>query len=153
MPDLLNPLNLFALAFEVLIKSLFVLAIIKTLDEISQKNRKITPALVWLLVIPGFNVLWNFYVAIRLSQSLKIELDERNFEVKGQPTLIIGIAYAAISSSALFIPPPKDIQNSLVYGVIGIAAIITFAQYWMKIIWYKKVLQNDSVENTEKEQL
>lgn len=153
MPDLLNPLNLFALAFEVLIKSLFALAVIKTLNEISEKNRKITPALVWLLVIPGFNVLWNFYVALRLSQSLKTELDERNFEVKGHPTLIIGIAYAAISSSALFIPPPKDIQNSLVYGVIGIAAIITFAQYWMKIIWYKKVLQNDAVENTEKQQL
>jgi hypothetical protein len=152
MPDLLNPLNLFALAFEILIKSLFALAIIKTLNEISEKNRKITPTLVWLLVIPGFNVLWNFFVALRLSQSLKDELDERNFEVQGKPTLIIGLAYAIISSSALFIPPPKDVQHSLVYGVIGIAAIVTFVQYWMKINWYKKVLQNDLVEN-DKEQL
>jgi hypothetical protein len=153
MPDLLNPLNLFAFAFEVIIKSLFALAIIKTLNEISLKNRKISPALVWLLVIPGFNVIWNFYVALRLSQSLKDELDERNFEVKGKPTLFIGLAYAIVSSSALFIPPPKDVEHSLVYGIIGIAAIVTFVQYWMKINWYKKVLQNDLVENDEKEQL
>jgi hypothetical protein len=153
MPDLLNPLNLFALAFEILIKSLFAMAIIKTLNEVSEKNRKITPNLVWLLVIPGFNIMWNFFVAIRLSQSLKEELDERNFEVNGKPTLIIGLAYAIVSSSALFIPPPKDVQNSLLYGVLGIAAIVTFVQYWMKINWYKKVLQNDSVENESKEQL
>ena len=153
MPDLLNPLNLFALAFEVLIKSLFAMAIIKTLNEVSEKNRKITPNLVWLLVIPGFNIMWNFFVAIRLSQSLKEELDERNFEVNAKPTLIIGLAYAIVSSAALFIPPPKDVQNSILYGILGIAAIVTFVQYWMKINWYKKVLQNDSVENQSKEQL
>jgi hypothetical protein len=151
MPDLLNPLNLFALAFEIIIKSLFALAIIKTLNEISEKNRKIVPALVWLLVIPGFNVIWNFFVALRLSQSLKAELDERNFEVKGQPTLLIGLAYALISSSALLLPQPKDVQNGLLYGVLGIAAIVTFVQYWMKINWYKKVLQNDAVENETNE--
>ncbi|HEX8376904.1 MAG TPA: hypothetical protein VF602_03740 [Pedobacter sp.] len=156
MPDLLNPLNLFALGFEILIKSLFALAIIKTLNEISEKNRKIVPGLVWLLVIPGFNVIWNFFVALRLSQSLKDELDERDFEVAGKPTLIIGLAYALISASALFIPQPKnvqDVQNGLLYGVLGIAAIVTFVQYWMKINWFKKVLQNDSVENDGKDQL
>lgn len=151
MADLLNPLNLFALAFEVLIKSLFALAIIKMLNEISEKNRRITPVLVWLLVIPGFNVLWNFFIALRLSQSLKEELDERNFEVQGKPTLFIGLAYAIVWSLALFIPPSKNVQHSLIYGVVVIAAIVTFAQYWMKINWYKKVLQDDMVEN-DKEQ-
>jgi hypothetical protein len=153
MPDLLNPLNLFALGFEILIKSLFAIAIIKTLNEISEKNRKIVPGLVWLLVIPGFNVIWNFFVALRLSQSLKDELDERNFEVKVKPTLFIGLSYAIVWSSPLFIPPSKDVQHNLIYGVIGIAAILTFVQYWMKINWYKQVLQNDSIENHGKDQL
>lgn len=157
MSDFLNPANLSGVAFEVLLKCLFVLAFIKALEHVAIKNRKITPALIWLLVIPGFNILWNFYVAIRFSESLKKELDDREFEVKGQPTLILGLAYAVLSACSLFLPAvamptntaspsPEEIKNILPYSILGLAWIIMFIQYWMKINWYKSVLKNDAEE-------
>ena len=156
MPDLSNPFNLLAVAFEIAIKSLFALAIINLLKEIQPHNRKIVPGLVWLLIIPELNLVWNFVVAVCVSSSLRKELDERNYDVKGQPTLILGLVYALLSCSALFIPVPKDIKdpsNSTVYGILGLAVIVFFVQYWMKINWYKTVIRNDSLEPETKEEL
>lgn len=166
MLDLLNPANLFSIAFEVLIKSFFAIAIIKTLELISPQNRRIVPGLVWLIVIPGFNLLCNFFVAIRLSESLKNELDDRDFEVSGRPTLLLGLAYAIISVLPIFLPAvtmpantaaptPADLKNLLPSGILGLASIVLFIQYWIKIIWYKKVLvsddKSDNSTNTEYE--
>jgi hypothetical protein len=85
---------------------------------------------------------------------LRKELDERNYEVKSYPTLILGLSYALISCSALFVPVPKNIKNttdSAIYGALGLAAIILFIQYWMKINWYKTVIRDDSLEHETEE--
>lgn len=152
MLDLLNPVNIFAIVFEVLIKGLFAYSIIKLFKEILPENRKIEPRLLWLLVIPGFNLLWNFYVAIRVSASIKNELTSRNFDVKNLPTLTLGIVFSILSASAIFIPVPTKVTSniSLLYGVLGLVAFAFFVQYWIKINWYKELFIKDSADNDQK---
>lgn len=145
-------LYLFSIAIGVAINVFFCLALIKTLSLVKEENRKITPILVWLILIPGFNVLWNFFVVIRMSQSIKNELDSREFEVEGNPTLYVGLSYAILSSIILFVPTPKDLNYSVGMGILAIAIIVAFVQYWMKIVWYGKVLRQDSDESEVQEQ-
>lgn len=145
-------LYLFSIGIGVAINVFFCLALIKTLSLVKEENRKITPILVWLILIPGFNVLWNFFVVIRMSQSIKNELDSREFEVEGNPTLYVGLSYAILSSIILFVPTPKDLNYSVGMGILAIAIIVAFVQYWMKIVWYGKVLRQDSDESEVQEQ-
>jgi len=145
-------LYLFSIAIGVAINVFFCLALIKTLSLVKEENRKITPILIWLILIPGFNVLWNFFVVIRMSQSIKNELDSREFEVEGNPTLYVGLSYAILSSIILFVPAPKDLNYSVGMGVLALAIIVAFVQYWMKIVWYGKVLRQDSDESEVQKQ-
>ncbi|MBC8053000.1 MAG: hypothetical protein H7Y13_08040 [Sphingobacteriaceae bacterium] len=155
MPDI-GSLSISALFFDILIKSLFVLAIIRTLQQVNPVNRRISPVLVWPLIIPFLNLLWNFFVAIELSRSIRNELASRDFEVKGYPTLIYGILYALINLGSFFVAVPTDIQNlhkNYLYVFFSLAVVIIFILYWTKINWYKAVLINDSAENESKDEL
>lgn len=145
-------LYLISIAIGVAINVFFCLALVKTLSLVKEENRRITPVLIWLILIPGFNVLWNFFVVIRMSQSIKNELDSREFEVEGNPTLYVGLSYAILSSIILFVPTPKDLNYSVGMGILAIAIIVAFVQYWMKIVWYGKVLRQDSDESEVQEQ-
>jgi len=149
MSDLLNPLNIFAIAFEVLIKGFFAFSIVRLLAQIKPENRKIQPGLVWLLVVPGWNLIWNFFVAFRLAESIKKELENRDFDVQGQPTIVLGLIFSLISISTLFIPVPTaaTTTSSIIYGVAGMAALIVFVQYWSKISWYRQLFIKDSEES------
>ncbi len=140
-----------SIAIGLAINVLFCLALVKTLLQVKEENRRIKPLLIWLILVPGFNVLWNFFVVIRMSQSIKNELDSRDFEVEGNPTLYVGLTYAILSSIILFVPVPKDLNYSIGVGVLAIAIITAFVQYWMKIVWYRNVLKHDSSENEVQE--
>jgi hypothetical protein len=146
-------LYLLSLGLGIAINVLFCLTLIKTLSYIRESNRTISPALVWLLLIPGFNTLWNFFVVARLSQSIRKELESRDFEVSGSPTLIIGLIYSFLSALVLFISPDMLKEQSIGLGIFGLAVIIAFVQYWTKVNWYKKVFQKDSEANYPDEQV
>lgn len=150
MPGISPILYYLFLALNLAINIFFCLALIRTLSLVKEVNRRMAPVLIWLLLIPGFNTFWNFFVAFKLSQSIKNELDSRDFEVNGEPTLfsglsysIIGTIYLILSLVILFNPQEKESNLAVAFNVSGLLVIVTFIQYWMKVIWYKKVLQND----------
>ena len=105
-------------------------------------------ALVWLLLIPGLGLFWNFKVVSSVASSLHKEFTERNFEIEDRPGFLYGMIYAVLSiaPSILLIIMPSLI---LLAGVLNLAAIIFFVMYWFKINWYKKVLQEDLPEDPE----
>jgi hypothetical protein len=80
-----------------------------------------------------------FVVVTRMAKSISSELMDRGFEVEEKPGYNIGMAYAILAVSANI---PMPIQ---IVGGIGMVAFILFIQYWMKISWYKKVLENDTL--------
>jgi hypothetical protein len=58
-----------ALAISVAIAVVICLIIYKSFSALPQEHRKLEPGLVWLLLIPCFNVIWNFIVFLKLSDS------------------------------------------------------------------------------------
>lgn len=158
---------IFIAAFiSLLMTGFFCYTITRTLAHVSPENQDIKPKFIWLLLIPGFNWIWNFFVASKLSSSLKKELVARDFEVTQRPTLTQGMLYAAISLISVvpsmmirmsattaeeILSATKNIPENVAMAIeiIGILQIILFLTYWSKISWYKNVLEKDEQTNYE----
>jgi len=65
--------------------------------------RKQEPAMVWLLLIPCFSIVWNFFVYLPLSRSYKAYFDSINRTDVGDCQYGIGLAYS-ILYAAFFVP-------------------------------------------------
>ncbi|EOR95904.1 hypothetical protein ADIARSV_0917 [Arcticibacter svalbardensis MN12-7] len=158
--------QIFQAALILLITGSFCYSITKILDHIAEENRLIQPRLIWLLLIPGLNLIWNFVVASKLSLSIKNEMVARDFDITGKPTYIQGLLYAIISLIGVIptviilfsartpeeiIQAAKVIPDNVVIAieVIGIIQIILFITYWTKISWYKNILENDEKKPNE----
>ena len=110
----------------------FLLTLQNTLKAISDENRRMPPANVWLLFIPLFNIVWQFIVVDKIAQSIAAECARLNLPVKeDKPTYGIGLAW--------------NICNciSLIPIVGGLAALITFIIYWVKVAEYKKLIKSN----------
>jgi hypothetical protein len=62
--------------------------------RIPQQFRKMEPGMVWLLLIPCFSLVWNFFVFPRLSQSFKSYFDSVNRTDVADCAGNIGLAYS-----------------------------------------------------------
>ena len=109
---------------------LFLYNLQKTLASISPDNRKVQPGSVWLMLIPIFNLVWQFIIVNRVSDSIAAECNKLNIPLdEKRPTYNIGLAYCVLSVAGGFIP------------VIGaIAALVCFIIYWMKTASYRKLI-------------
>lgn len=108
---------------------LFLLTLQKTLEVISPENRKMPPSNVWLMFIPLFNIVWQFIMVDKISQSIGAECAKLNIPTKEpKPTYNIGLAWN-ICNLLSFIP---------VVG--GLASLVTFILYWVKVNDFKKLI-------------
>lgn len=135
-----------ALAFLVstLITSLFCRSLINTLSHVSDENKTLNPAKIWLLLIPLVNFVMNFIIVFGMSRSIANELRSRDFEEEERPAFGSGITFAILSlliPLTAFVPLPPSF--AAIIAVLAFSQIFFFVQYWMKINWYKRVLQND----------
>lgn len=68
--------------------------------RIPAEHRKIEPNMVWLLMIPCFNIIWNFFVFPKVAASFKSYFDSQNITDVGdcaaQLSLIYCIVYATV---------------------------------------------------------
>lgn len=88
------------------------------------------PANVWLLFIPFFNIVWQFIVVDKIAQSIAAECARLNIAVtESKPTYGIGLAW--------------NICNciSIIPIIGGLAALVTFIIYWVKVAGYKKLIE------------
>ncbi len=117
------------LALFILPAVFFLLTLQKTLKVISRENQKMPPSNVWLMLIPFFNIIWQFIVVNKISKSIGAECFKLNIPTTDdKPTYSSGLAWN-ICSLLFFIP------------LIGaLAALITFIIYWVKVNEYKKLL-------------
>lgn len=115
----------------------------KTLQGVAEQNRFLQPAKAWLLVIPLFNIYWNFVVVRALSNSLNNEFFDRKIAEEENPGLTTGLLYCWIFMLS-HIPFPAFIL--LVFLVMG---IVYFIQYWIKINHFRLLIQEHDrfVEN------
>lgn len=96
--------------------------------RIPAQFRKQEPALVWLLMIPLFNIVWNFFVLPRLAESLKAYFDSVGKTDVGDCGRQIGLI-CAICCACAIIP--------LVNCLAGPAALVLLIIYLVKITGLK----------------
>jgi hypothetical protein len=88
---------LFALAVNILI--CFLLQ--ECFRRIPPQFRKQQPGMVWLLLIPCFSIVWNFFVFPPLSKSFKSYFDSINRTDVGDCQEGIGLAYSICHAASI----------------------------------------------------
>ena len=123
---------------------LFLINLQKTLASISAENRKVEPGRVWLMFIPLFNLVWQFILIDRISDSIALECGKLNIPLEEKrPAYNIGLAYCILTVAGGFIP-----------GLGFIAALVCFIIYWVKISGYRKLIlehKDDFMLDAEKD--
>jgi len=106
------------------IQFLFLLTLKRALEQCAPRTRTMEPGMVFLNLIPCFGAIWMFFTVSRLSESLRMEYDDRGMDAYGDYGQQLGISYASLSL-AWVIP---------YIGVLfGIAGFVCWIMYWMKI--------------------
>jgi len=108
------------------VQILFLLNLSRCLDQCSRRNRTMEPGMVWLNLIPLFNLVWLFITVFRISESLQNEYDDRRLR-SDDPDFgkMMGILYVVFSIIGCF-------PVNMVFQII----------YWMKIANYKNQLMS-----------
>ncbi|WP_312138172.1 hypothetical protein [Sphingobacterium sp.] len=142
MPEILSPEVLadfqrLAIIFFILIILVWILfanTVRNTLKLISKENQAILPNQAWFLVIPFFNIYWNFEVARRLSYSLNNEFYDRKIAVEENPSMGAGMTFAW---SFLIYNLPFPIFWKMLSMIVS---LVYFVTYWFKINQYRSLL-------------
>ena len=99
----------------------------KCLNRCAPQCRKIHPDQVWLLLIPLFNLGWQFIVVSRMASSLANEFQLRGMVNDPEPGKSLGMIFCIFNLCALI--PVLAI-------FFGMAGMICWVLYWMKIANY-----------------
>ena len=126
-------LSLFIGCLIFLIPVIFYLVTLqKTLEAIAPENRKMAPGQVWLLLIPLFNLIWQFIAVTNISDSIRDECYRLGIPLsEDRPTYNIGLAKNILSLCA-FIP--------FLGTLCSIAFKICWIVYWVKVNEYKNLI-------------
>jgi len=116
----------------ILIPAIFyLLTLQKTLERCSPESRTTSPGSVWLMLIPLFNLVWQFILVIRISSSLHNEFSKRNMIEEPEPGKALGLAYCILGVCSV-IP---------ILGILtSITSLICWIIYWVKISGYSNKL-------------
>ena len=95
-PSLLPSLVMYGGMFGIsLIISIVVCLLMnKNLERIPARHRQMEPSMVWLLLIPCFNIVWNFFVFIKTAASFKSYFDEQGIQDVGDCGHGMGLGYS-----------------------------------------------------------
>jgi len=157
--------RLFVLFLFALPAILFLVAQYRTLRVIRPEYRELRPGLVWLQLIPIFNLYWIFVVVTRIADSISKELvalqDDSilgipDFDavhaVSHRPTYRIGMTWCllylccpvAIVLVALFgTTSPTGVFPVIVLlmGLLSLATLVCWIVYWVKLAEQRRNLQ------------
>ena len=126
----------------------FIMAIQKALRQCSQINRSIGPNQVWLLLIPIFNLYWQFKVVSNVGKSLGNEFRSRNIQKENEPGKSIGRVFCFLNVCGFIFTviecTPIKIgltefswtiarQLDEILGILGLISLICWIGYWITI--------------------
>ena len=115
----------------------FLLTVHKALSRCSPRKRTMEPGQVWLDLIPCVHTVWQFFIVIRVAESLKREFRSRGMRYRNED---FGQALGIVACVGPFIP----YIGILVYITCGII-------YWSKIAGYSRQLAEDDLDLDEYE--
>ena len=100
-------------------------------ERIPPAYRKMEPAMVWLLMIPCFNLVWNFFVYLRLTESYQAYFTANGKTDGGDYGRGLALAYC-ISSACCIVP--------LVNWIAGPASLVLLIIVLVKMTGYKNLI-------------
>src|SRR5262249_13088544 len=120
---------------------LFLRSLSRCLGRIDPRNRHMPPGLVWLNLVPWFNIGWMFFTVYSLGASLRREYRYRRWGSDGQQFgVVMGMAFAS-----LWLP-----LNIPYLGVLFvIPGLFCFIKYWLQVAEYSRLLDSAPVEARE----
>ena len=101
----------------------YCLTLQKALNRCSPECRAMNPPMVWLLLIPLFNIVWQFIVVLNMAKSLGAEFQKRGIAADPNPGQTLG--------------QDRPIACFQVTGPVGLVCWII---YWVKIAGYSNQL-------------
>jgi len=78
-----------------------ILILQSVFKRIPPEHREMEPGMVWLLLIPCFNVVWNFFVYPKLSNSLKSYFNSIGRVDVSDCGAGLGLAYAVLAAVSI----------------------------------------------------
>ena len=96
----------------------YLLTLQKALNRCSPESRAMNPAMVWLMLIPLFNIVWHFIIVLNMAKSLGAEFQKRGIAEDPQPGQTLGLVMCI---------------GNLICGPIG---FVCWILYWVKIAGY-----------------
>ena len=129
-----------ALLLALIIPYMFYLRTLQTtLEKVRSSNRAMSPANVWLLMIPLFSIIYQFIVVGKVSDSLRAEFADRQITLEeNRPAYKLGLVVCILvcATAQPFLKP-----------LFCVAAIICFIIYWVKIVQYKRMIAFDAFDS------
>jgi len=129
---------------------LYLLTLQKALSRVSPVNRAMEPGMVWLMLIPCFNIIWQFFVAVRVPDSLRNEFRARGRDDGSDygKTIaiaqgVIGIVSSVISNGLRAGGKDTEMAGSCISLVLGLIHLVLFIVFWVKIASYSSQLASD----------
>jgi len=129
---------------------LFIVTQQNTLKAIQPENRSMSPGEVWLQLIPLFGLVWQFFVVIRISDSLQKEINswtnDSIFGAEGsqvinmsnpRPTYGIGLAMCICVCCTMF----SYLGIALLGGLASLGGLVCWIIYWVQLAQFKNKVQ------------
>jgi hypothetical protein len=146
---------------------LYTLTLSSALRKCSVPSRTMRPGLVWLILIPVFNIIWLFFVVLGLAESVGNEFQLRRIpNAQRRPGMAVGIAMCVSTVCAIlpvliiFLLGKFDDQSAtteiptwaiwalflIVITVLAtLAHLVLWIIYWSKIARCSRMLDRTSV--------
>ena len=117
----------------------FLIQLQEVLESCSHNNRQMDSGLVWLNLIPFFNLGWIFYTITKIKERLQFEFDDRKLDTDAPDFgFSIGLSYAILSLCSI-IP---------IIGILtAVASFVLWILYWVKMNKYSTTLNRSSRSN------
>lgn len=109
----------------------FLLNLQETLRRVGFENRRMTPGLVWLIIIPVFGMFWFIYAVVKITDSLRAEYRSRGWQPEGDFGYGVGLAAGIINVAGLawqWIPH----RLAAVGMLLSVGYIVCFVMYWVR---------------------
>lgn len=137
------PYYLVGLFVSTLIVALLINTVQSAFQRISPDLQSLTPAQLWITVIPFFGSIWIFYVIWHLANALSEEFKRRKIvEFETFPGLGVGWAYAFFTVTAQL---TLLIDETTITVLLYIVSFILLIIYWTKIAAFNNKLNYDSL--------
>lgn len=141
----------------------FLLTLHKLLKKCRSRNRTMEPGLVWLNLIPCFQLVWQFITVNRIDETLRAEFRERGIGRRsdsyakgvGIASCTMGIVanVAGNIGSAMDKANPQQGEQfhaiDILSWILMVVTLILFVTYWIKMAGYSRQLSASDFDDVD----